>query len=125
MPYQNEHAVRLNAPGKYVRIRRENDKLGAGIDVIWGVTSDNKSEMQALRFDSAKFTVAQVRKWLADHDMSGTIEPAAKAASFSYGEFMSRWMNNKMAVKQFPNEEARWTAGRLKWRGSAERKAGS
>lgn len=124
MPYPNEHAVRLNDPGKYVRVRRQNDKLAPGIDVIWGVRKDNgKTEMQALRFDSAKFTAAQVKKWLADHDLSGRIEPAAKEASFSYSTFMTEWMNRPAAKRQFPNEHARWTAGRMRWRGSAEHKS--
>lgn len=124
MPYPNEHSVRLHDPGGYARIRRENDKLATGIDVIWGIRKDNnKTEMQALRFDAAKFTVARVRKWLADHDLSGSIEPAAKQASFSYSTFMTEWMNRPSAKRQFPNEEARWTAGRMKRRGNAERKS--
>jgi hypothetical protein len=115
----------LNAPAKYERLRRENDKLGAGIDTIWGVLPGGKVEIQALRFDSAKFSVAQLRAWLSEHKMSGTIEPAAKEASLSYGNFMARWMESKGAARQFPNTEARWIAGRMKWRGSPQRKTGS
>lgn len=72
-PQPNEHAARLNDPGRYEQIRRQNDKLGPGIDVIWGITKDGKTEMQAIRFDKAKFTADEARKWLEDHDMK-TIE---------------------------------------------------
>jgi len=79
-PYPNEHAVRLNAPGKYKRIRRQNDKFGAGIDAIFGVKEDNTTELQAIRFDASKFTVAQVRSWLDEHEYKGTIEKATGEA---------------------------------------------
>ena len=32
MPYPNEHAARMTSPGKYVRVRRQNDAFGQGID---------------------------------------------------------------------------------------------
>jgi len=72
MPYPNEHAIRLNPPGKYERIRRQNDKFGSGIDALFGVTSDGKTEVQAIRFDKSKFTVEQAKKWLKDHDYKVT-----------------------------------------------------
>jgi hypothetical protein len=58
MPYANEHACRLNDPGKYVRMRRQNGAQkheGKPIDVIYGVHSGEgpqggKTEIQALRF---------------------------------------------------------------------------
>ena len=68
MPFPNEHAARLQNPDKYDRFRRENDKFGDGIHAIWGVTADGTVELQAIRFDSSKFTVAQAKKWLSDHD---------------------------------------------------------
>lgn len=68
MPYPNEHAARINEPGKYSDIRRENDKFGEGVDVIWGVKENGDTEIQAIRFRSEKFTAAQAREWLKDHD---------------------------------------------------------
>lgn len=68
MPYPSEHAARINSPDKYKKIRRENDKFGLGIDVIWGIKDDGKTEVQAIRFDASKFTAAEARKWLKDHD---------------------------------------------------------
>lgn len=66
--YPNEHAARINNPDKYEKFRRENNKFGEGIDVIWGITKDGKTEVQAIRFDAKKFTVEEAKKWLKDHD---------------------------------------------------------
>lgn len=67
-PYPHEHAARLNDPVKYSAMRRENNAFGPGIHVIWGKRkTDGKMEIQAIRFDSAKFTVEQAKKWLKDH----------------------------------------------------------
>ena len=68
MPLPNEHSARLEDPGKYIRFRRENDKFGAGIHAIWGITSTQKVELQAIRLDVKKFTEAEAKKWLSDHD---------------------------------------------------------
>lgn len=68
MPFENEHAARLKSPGGFVRIRRGVDRGGPGIDFLFGVRKDGKSEIQAIRFDRKKFTTAEARKWLADHD---------------------------------------------------------
>ena len=67
-PYPNEHAARINNPDKYVRMRRENNAFGNGIDVIWGILEDESAEVQAIRFDSDIFTPAQARAWLEDHN---------------------------------------------------------
>jgi len=77
MPYLTEHAVRLEPPSKYERFRRENDKFGAGVDAIWGITADGKVELQALRFDAKRYAVENVREWLKEHGYEdATIEPA-------------------------------------------------
>jgi len=82
MPYLNEHAVRIQPPSKYGRFRRENDKFGAGIDAIWGITEDGKAELQALRFDAKRYTLDEVRKWLKDHDYEPLeVEPAEREFS--------------------------------------------
>lgn len=66
-PYPNEHAARLTDPDQYDDIRRVNDEFGAGIDAIYGI-KDGTSELQAIRFDADRFTPAEAREWLADHD---------------------------------------------------------
>ncbi len=66
-PYPNEHAARLTDPDQYDSIRRVNDEFGAGIDAIYGI-KDGTSELQAIRFDADRFTPAEAREWLSDHD---------------------------------------------------------
>ena len=66
-PYPNEHAARLTDPDQYDSIRRVNDDFGAGIDAIYGI-KDGTSELQAIRFDAERFTSAEAREWLSDHD---------------------------------------------------------
>jgi hypothetical protein len=68
-------------------MRRRNDEFGAGIDVIYGVTRDGTSEVQAIRFDADRFTPAQARAWLEEHDYTDIIEfeEATEAAlAFAY-----------------------------------------
>ncbi len=66
-PYPNEHAARLTGPDQYDSIRRVNDEFGAGIDAIYGI-KEGTSELQAIRFDADRFTPAEAREWLSDHD---------------------------------------------------------
>lgn len=76
-PFPNEHAARLKDPGKFIRFRRQNDRGGPGVDFIFGVAKDQKTEIQAIRFDKNKFTVAQAKQWLTDHNFKPiSFEPA-------------------------------------------------
>lgn len=77
MPYQNEHAARLVDPDQFDDFRRENGAGGDGVDFIWGI-KDGNVEIQAIRFDAEKFTEAEAKKWLDDHDFKAILfEPAA------------------------------------------------
>ena len=67
-PYPNEHAARLTDPDQYESFARINDEFGNGIDAIYGIKENEGSELQAIRFDSARFTVEQALAWLADHN---------------------------------------------------------
>jgi len=81
-PYPNEHSARINNPDKYKRIRRENDAFGDGIHVLWGITTNNKVEVQAIRFDSDKFTVKQAKDWLKENNYKPiSFEPAKEEKS--------------------------------------------
>lgn len=81
MPFRSEHAARMKDPGQFKEFRRENDKMGMGVDVIWGIKDDGKTELQAVRFDKSKFTPEECQKWLKDHDMSPIeFEPAIETA---------------------------------------------
>lgn len=67
-PFPNEHSCRLHPPDRYSRFRRNNNRFGDGIHAIFGRRkTDGKSELQAIRFDKTKFTVAQAKKWCKDH----------------------------------------------------------
>lgn len=75
MPYPGEHAARIHDPGKYTRFRRQT--IRPGVDVIFGVTKEGKAEIQAYRFSKEKFTSAQAREWLRNHEVKVMIfEPA-------------------------------------------------
>lgn len=77
-PYPNEHAARLRDPRKYDSFRRVNNAFGNGIDAIYGIIN-NKTELQAIRFDKKLFTVAQARDWLKKHNHSPILfEPASE-----------------------------------------------
>ena len=79
-PYPNEHACRLEDPGKYIRIRRQNNKFGQGIHAIWGIQAGGKPiELQAIRFSKEKFTAVQARAWLKEHKYTCKMfEPASE-----------------------------------------------
>ncbi|MEM4260890.1 MAG: hypothetical protein QXG00_06640 [Candidatus Woesearchaeota archaeon] len=69
MPYPNEHAARINNPSKYSKFRRQNDRFGKGIHVIWGVPKRGGGvEVQSIRFDKNRFSVAEAYKWLSNHN---------------------------------------------------------
>jgi len=87
-PYPNEHSARLNDPQKYKKIRRENNKFGDGIHVIWGIKDDGTVEIQAIRFDKKKFTPEAAKKWLKDHGY-GDAQFEAAAQEKADGEQLS------------------------------------
>ena len=102
MPYENEHAFRVNDPNKYKYFRRENDAFGDGISVIWGITEDKEVEIQAIRFDKEKWTIDEARKWMENHKIKAIeIEPAEEQEIqvFPRGEHI---INNK--IRKFDNE---------------------
>ena len=94
MPYPNEHAARLKDPNQFKRIRRQNDKFGSGIHVIWGITDDDKAVIQAIRFDKSKFTPSQARKWLTDNDYN-FIE--FEEASNAFLNLEDEWVKSEIA----------------------------
>jgi len=94
VPYPNEHAARLHPPGRYVRFRRENDKLGTGVHVIWGVRGDGTVEIQAIRFDKRRWTEARAREWLREHGYKPIrFEPAIEGA-WEMAEWTTKYVND-------------------------------
>lgn len=79
MPYANEHACRLNDPGKYDRFARKNCEQkhdGKCIDVIYGI-KNNKSEIQALRYPKKVWTAAAAKSHCSD--AGGSFEAASSS----------------------------------------------
>jgi HK97 family phage prohead protease len=90
-PYPNEHACRLNDPGKYDRLRRRNgdrEHDGKKIDVIYGI-KDGKSEVQALRYPKEEWTAAAAKAHCKDQD--GSFEAAKILAEITSGEVSGAW----------------------------------
>ncbi len=107
MPFPTEHSARLANPEKYKRFRRENNKFGAGIHAIWGVRKDNsKVEVQAIRLDKTKFTPAQARAWLKEHDHTPLrFDPATGTAEFAEaGDFDRRIVQLKVDPERVTDE---------------------
>ena len=69
-PYPNEHAARITDPSQYDRFTRRNDAFGDGIDAIFGVKGNEGAELQSIRFDAARFSAAEAKAWLDEHDYS-------------------------------------------------------
>ena len=67
MPYKNEHAARLKDPSQFTKFSRVNDKFGNGIDAIFGI-KNNKTQLQAIRFDKSLFTTERAHNWLKKHN---------------------------------------------------------
>lgn len=106
MPLANEHAARIHDPGKYDKIRRENNKFGDGVHVLWGI-KDGKSEVQSIHFDASKFTADEARAWLKDHEYKPIeFEPATGkiAKEAVMGEALRKMFSSAIA-KEFDDQE--------------------
>lgn len=97
-PYPNEHAARLMDPDQFESFARETDAGGPGIDFIFGINAGEPVEIQAVRFDAARYTAAEARQWLKEHDMTpilfeeatATMEPERRPAGMELRELNSR-----------------------------------
>jgi hypothetical protein len=77
MPYPNEHACRLNDPGKYDEFRRDScgqKHDGKCIDVIYGI-KEGAAEVQALRYKKDVWSVADARAHCSSRN--GSFEAAS------------------------------------------------
>lgn len=78
-PYPNEHAARIEDPAKYDEFRRLTNELGEGIDIILGI-KEGESEVQSIRFDADRYSVAEAKQWLDEHDFKPIkFEPAIES----------------------------------------------
>lgn len=75
-PYPNEHACRLNPPGKYDRFARGTRKHGEKqYSVIFGI-KEGKSEQQALRYNRGTWSASEASAHCKSH--GGKFEAAVK-----------------------------------------------
>ena len=76
MPYPNEHAARIKPPKGYDKFRRQ--RMTDGVDAIYGIKADGKSEVQSLRFDKTKFSETQAKQWLKKNNFKSILfEPSS------------------------------------------------
>lgn len=77
MPFPNFHAARIEDPEQFASIKMLK-QLPNGIQIYGGKTGDDENtKAQTYRFPKSKFTVAQSKKWLKDHDIKTIrFEPA-------------------------------------------------
>lgn len=82
MPFQNFHAARIKSPGLFSRIRVFTTTK-EGIMVYGGPLKSKPrgaTEAQTYRFPKSKFTAAQAKTWLKDHDVKYILfEPATES----------------------------------------------
>lgn len=71
MPFPNYHSARLIEPKKFKKYAYK--KVGKGIDMVFGIDEeleqelDEKTHLQAIRFDKNKWSVADAKAWLKKH----------------------------------------------------------
>lgn len=84
MPYPSEHAARMRDPGDFTpgSFRRTSNKMGPGIDAIFGrLKGQTNLTLQAIRFDAKRYTAAQAKAWLEKAKMKPvSFEPASAPA---------------------------------------------
>lgn len=97
MPYPNEHAARVKDPGEFDAKTFRRKDLGKGVSIILGKLKSGGDSMvtQAYRFDKTKFTAAEAKKWLADHEVKGAGFEAAKDAEKEIAEQTEGEMETK------------------------------
>ena len=89
MPYPNYHAARIKNPNLFVRIVVLRT-LDNGIMIYGGPLKSNPgggTTAQTYRFPRTKFTVAQAKTWLRDHDIKWILfEPATGGSQETKGK---------------------------------------
>lgn len=77
-PYPNEHACRVEDPSHFKKESFRRKQITEGVSIIVGKKESGGSMIvQAHRFSADKFTAAEAKKWLKDHDISCTEFEAA------------------------------------------------
>ena len=93
MPYPNFHAARIKSPGLFLRVRVFRTTK-EGIMFYGGpLKKDPRGSVvvQSVRFPKSKFTVAEAKKWLKNHDFKSILfEPAKKVTKSFWPSILRR-----------------------------------
>lgn len=94
MPYPNQHALRLQDPGKFDEFRTTSGgklynkiEVPKTVSIIWGhLKGEDKGTFvpQALRFPIKSFTADEAKKWIKDNEVKGTFEPATEEENLGH-----------------------------------------
>lgn len=80
-PFPNEHAARQADPDEFGRFRRK--QIAPGVSLIYGrPRAGGAWAVQSVRLAAERFTAAEAREWLQEHDFATRgFEPAEDAAA--------------------------------------------
>ncbi len=63
---RDEHAARLQDPGRFDSLHRRDGFFDEGVGTIFGVKA-GEAELQSFCFRADEFTPARARRWLREH----------------------------------------------------------
>ena len=70
MPYPNEHSARVKSPSAFQADSFRRKTISPGVSIIVGrLKGQTTTTTQAYRFAKSKFTAAQAKAWLKEHDV--------------------------------------------------------
>ena len=70
MPYSGEHAARVRDPGDFQPDSFRRKEIAPGVSIIMGrLKGQQTMTAQSYRFDKERFTAAQAKAWLKEHDV--------------------------------------------------------
>jgi len=70
MPYPSEHSARLRDPGDFQSNSFRRKEIAPGVSIVMGrLKGQQTMTAQSYRFDKERFTAAQAKTWLKEHDV--------------------------------------------------------
>ena len=70
MPFANQHSGRVVDPAKFQEDSFRRKNIAPGVDIIIGkLYGEDTFTTQTYRFDAAKFTPEEAKKWLKDNNV--------------------------------------------------------
>lgn len=114
MPYANEHAARLRDPKDFARIVQIGGSENKGIRILGGPLKSDPSgpaKTQAIRFKSAKWSVADAKKWLKEHGYKPIMFEAATGKAESAYDYACSVCG--YLVASWDGQECGWCDGEI------------